>query len=76
MFYIFYIFQGKASGNKSALWLRSKLQSKLFSLGRLVQNHAGLILIVGVVGLLLAWIGLRNFKIESKVDNLWVEGKT
>jgi hypothetical protein len=68
-------FQGKATGNKAALWLRSKLQTELFKLGRFLEVHAGKVLFVGVLILATLSIGLKNATIESRVEKLWVEGK-
>ena len=72
---LFISFQGKASGRRKALWLRSKLQEELFKLGRLVQSHAGTVLFVGVVLLLTACVGLKGAVMETKLERLWVEGK-
>ena len=69
------LFQGKATGNKAALWLRSKLQTELFKLGRFLQVHAGKVLFVGLLVLATFTVGLKSAVIESRVEKLWVEGK-
>ncbi len=74
--YPFFVFQDKATGNKAALWLRSKAQSKLFQVGRFSQRNAGLVLFAGVIALaVLAFAGLKYAKMESKLEKIWVEGK-
>jgi len=70
------LFQGKATGNKAALWLRSKLQTELFKLGRFLQVHAGKVLFVGILVLATFTVGLKSAEVESRVEKLWVEGKT
>ena len=67
--------QGKASGNKAALWLRTKLQWHLFHLGRFVQRHAGKVLFVGLLVLSTFCVGLKSASIQTDVEKLWVEGK-
>ncbi len=68
--------QDKATGNKAALWLRAKLQSEfLLPLGRLAQAHAGKVLLVGAVVLLALSVGLRDARVESRIDRLWVKGE-
>jgi patched 1 protein len=69
-------FQGKATGNKAALWLRAKLQTELFKLGKFLQSHAGKVLFVGILVLATFSVGLKSAVIESRVEKLWVEGKT
>lgn len=67
--------QGKATGNKAALWLRTKLQWHLFHLGRFVQRHAGKVLFVGLLVLSTFCVGLKSASIQTDVEKLWVEGK-
>ena len=73
---IHFIFQGKATGNKAALWLRAKLQTELFKLGHFLQSHAGKVLFVGLLLLATFTVGLKSAVMESRVEKLWVEGKT
>ncbi|KAI9550392.1 putative hedgehog receptor patched [Daphnia sinensis] len=65
--------KGKASGNKAALWLRTKLQWHLFHLGRFVQRHAGKVLFVGLLVLSTFCVGLKSASIQTDVEKLWVE---
>ena len=68
--------QDKATGNKTGLWLRSKLQSDFFSLGNFVQRHPGKVLFFGVVLLVCLSLGLKSARMEWRVEKLWVEGKS
>ena len=72
----FLFFQGKASGNKAALWLRSKIQNELFKLGCFIQRHSGKVLFVGCMVLATFCVGLKSAHMESRVERLWVQGKT
>ena len=76
LIFYFILFQGKATGNKAALWLRAKLQTELFKLGHFLQSHAGKVLFVGILILSTFSVGLKSAEIESRVEKLWVEGKT
>lgn len=58
-----------------ALWLRSKSQSNLFSLGNFVQKNPGKVLFFGIVLLFCFSLGLKSARIEWRVEKLWVEGK-
>lgn len=72
---VFFFFQGKEKGNIYALWVRSHLQTYLFSIGCFIQLHCGKVLFVGLLLLSLCCVGLKTAKIETNVDELWVEGK-
>lgn len=67
--------QGKATGNKRALWLRSCIQNELYNLGYWIQKNAGKFLFVGILILTLFAVGLKSAILETQVDKLWVEGK-
>ena len=67
--------QGKASGNKPALWLRSKIQTQLFQLGSNIQKNAGIFLFVGLLILAIFTFSLKNATLETRVEKLWVQGK-
>eukprot|EP00095_Tigriopus_kingsejongensis_P000795 maker-scaffold67_size430214-snap-gene-3.35 protein:Tk00795 transcript:maker-scaffold67_size430214-snap-gene-3.35-mRNA-1 annotation:"unnamed protein product" len=67
--------KGKATGNKPALWLRAKMQEELYALGHFIQIHAGKVLFVGFLVFVVFCVGLKSARIESKIENLWVEGK-
>ncbi|KAK3091489.1 hypothetical protein FSP39_020198 [Pinctada imbricata] len=65
--------KGKADGNTCALWLRWHLQKYLFKIGCFLQLHCGKVLFLGLLSLSLCCIGLKEAKIETNVENLWVE---
>ncbi len=63
-------------GNRGALWLRSKMQNEAFlPLGRWTQRNAGKVLLIGAVFMAVLSIGMKNIKVENRVDQLWVEGR-
>ena len=70
---IFALLQGRATGNKPALWLRSKLQEELYQLGKLIQEHAGKVLFTGLLVLGALTIGLKSVTMEDRIEKLWVE---
>ncbi|RWS17150.1 protein patched-like protein, partial [Dinothrombium tinctorium] len=63
----------KATGNRSALWLRDKFQVNFYSLGCFIQRNAGKVLFVGILFLLSMCVGLKSVIVETNVDKLWVE---
>ncbi|XP_072172750.1 protein patched homolog 1-like [Diadema setosum] len=65
--------RGRAQGNKAALWLRSKLQGLLFTLGCYLQLHSGKGLFLGLVILGACAVGLKLTRIETNVEKLWVQ---
>lgn len=65
--------KGKASGNKSALWVRTKLQTYLHDLGFFIQKNAGKVLFVGLLVLITFCVGLKSATMETNVERLWVE---
>ena len=67
------LFQGRATGNKPALWMRSRLQEELYQLGRMIQEHAGKVLFTGLLLLASLTIGLKSVVIEDRIEKLWVE---
>lgn len=69
----FFWFQGKAEGNKPALYLRAGLQHILFRLGCFIQRRSSEVLFLGVLILCLFSVGLRNATIETNMEKLWVE---
>lgn len=74
--YIFLLYlQGKADGNKCALWVRWHLQNYMFSIGCFIQLHCGKVLFMGLLLLSLCCIGFKLVKFETDVEALWVEGK-
>jgi hypothetical protein len=70
------LFQGKATGERAALWLRARLQSQLFQLGCFLHRHAGKVLFVAILVLATFCVGLKSAQVHTRVDQLWVEGKT
>ncbi|XP_039274094.2 protein patched homolog 1-like [Styela clava] len=67
------VVQGKAHGNKHALWFRSKVHQLLFRLGCFVQRRAWFVLIPCLMVLAACAIGLKYGTLETEVENLWVE---
>ena len=67
-------FQGKATGNKPALWIRSRIQSELFTLGCFIQRHAGKVVFVGLLILATFCVGLKSAQMEGRIEKLWVQG--
>ena len=65
--------QGRATGNKPALWARSRIQEELYQLGLLLQRHAGKVLFTGILLLATFTIGLKSVQLEDKIEKLWVE---
>lgn len=65
--------QGKADGNKNALYWRTKLQSFFHCYGRKVQRNAGKALFVGLLIFLPFIVALKSATLETKVERLWVE---
>lgn len=70
-----FFFQGKAEGQRSAVWLRARLQDQLSQLGYFLQRHAGKVLFVAVLALATFCVALKSAQVHSKVDQLWVQGK-
>jgi hypothetical protein len=48
-FICLYSLQGKADGNKCALWVRWHLQKYMFSIGCFIQLHCGKVLFMGLL---------------------------
>ena len=69
-----YFFQGHAKGNRTALLVRSVLQSFLKRLGRFTQRHCGKVILFGFLFLIVSAIGLIKAKLETNAENLWIEG--
>lgn len=72
---VFVWFQGKASGERAALWVRAGLQSQLFQLGCFLHKHAGKVLFVAILVMATFCVGLKSAQLHSRVDQLWVQGK-
>lgn len=71
-----FLFQGRAEGNKPALWVRMHMQRHLFQLGCFIHQHAGKVLFVGLLLLSTFCVGLKSAKMETDINTLWVEGES
>lgn len=65
---------GNAGGNRAALYARSFFQRTLSGLGRFVQRWPYTVLFFGLVILTFCSFGLRNVRIETDLEKLWVAG--
>nr|WJJ61139.1 Patched [Patiria miniata] len=65
--------RGRAQGNKAALWIRARLQALLFYLGCTIQLHSGKVLFLGIIIMGAFAVGLKQARIETNVEKLWVE---
>lgn len=68
-------FQGRATGSRAALWVRTKLQVQLLQLGLFSHKHAGKVLFVALLVLSTFCVGLKSATLLTDVEKLWVEGK-
>ncbi|XP_028400006.1 protein patched homolog 1-like isoform X2 [Dendronephthya gigantea] len=64
---------GRAKGNRRSLWLRARMQTFLFKLGNCAQNHSVQVVMIGLVVLVLCTLGLYKARLETNVENLWME---
>ena len=76
LYYGVSFFQGRAYGNKRALWVRYHLQTHLFKLGCFAEKHCGKVLFLGLLLLSLCCVGLKTASLETNVERLWVEGRS
>ncbi|XP_072766722.1 protein patched isoform X2 [Anoplolepis gracilipes] len=67
------LLKGKAEGQRSAVWIRARLQDQLSQLGYFLQRHAGKVLFVAVLALATFCVALKSAQVNSKVDQLWVQ---
>ncbi|EEC01563.1 patched-2 protein, putative, partial [Ixodes scapularis] len=65
--------QGRASGARWSLELRSRVQLQLLQLGRFVDRNAGKVLFVGLLVVASFCVGLKSAHLELDVNNLWVQ---
>ncbi|XP_029676323.1 protein patched isoform X2 [Formica exsecta] len=65
--------KGKAEGQRSAVWIRARLQDQLSQLGYFLQRHAGKVLFVAILALATFCVALKSVQVNSKVDQLWVQ---
>ena len=73
-FFLFSL-QGKATGNKAALWIRAQVQNNLFKLGYKQQRNAGKFLLFGFIILASFSACLKSAIVETRLEKLWVQGK-
>ncbi|EFN75076.1 Protein patched, partial [Harpegnathos saltator] len=64
---------GKAEGQRSAVWIRARLQDQLSQLGYFLQRHAGKVLFVAILALATFCVALKSAQVHSKVEQLWVQ---
>ncbi|EZA47071.1 Protein patched [Ooceraea biroi] len=67
------LYSGKAEGQRSAVWIRARLQDQLSQLGFFLQRHAGKALFVAILALATFCVPLKSAQVYSKVDQLWVQ---
>ncbi|XP_015587157.1 protein patched isoform X2 [Cephus cinctus] len=65
--------KGKAEGQRSAVWIRARLQDQLSQLGYFLQRHAGKVLFVAILALATFCVALKSAQVHSKVEQLWVQ---
>lgn len=70
-----FLLQGRATGSRAALWVRTKLQVQLLQLGLFSHKHAGKVLFVALLVLATFCVGLKSATLLTDVEKLWVEGK-
>ena len=77
LLFLFFLFfeQGKADGQRSAVWFRARLQDQLCQLGSFLQMHAGKVLFVSLLALATFCVALKSVQVHSKIDQLWIQGK-
>lgn len=69
------LYDNNITVNKTAIKIKSKIQSNLYDLGLMIQKNAGLILFVGILIFLTTSVGIKTINYENNFENLWVEGK-
>lgn len=67
-----FFLQGKARGNRLALYSRSLIQKALFALGSFVERHAFLVIAVVLAFFTFCCYGLQFVRIETDIVKLWV----
>jgi hypothetical protein len=51
------------------------MQTFLFKLGHYAQNHSVQVIMIGLVALIVFALGLYKARLETNVENLWMEGR-
>lgn len=70
---LFVLLQGKATGDRGVLWLRSRLQQQLRALGSFLDVHAGKVLFVSLLIIATFSVGLKSATFHSDIELLWSE---
>ncbi|XP_060536797.1 protein patched [Cylas formicarius] len=65
--------QDKAVGDRGILWIRSRIQRQLKSLGSILDTHAGKFLFVSVLALATFSVGLKSMTFHTDIELLWAE---
>lgn len=69
------MWQGRASGSRGALWMRTLLQDQLQQAGQFCDTHAGKVLFVAILVLSSFCVGLKSATLVTDVQQLWVQGE-
>lgn len=68
--------QEKAVGDRGILWIRSRIQRQLKSLGKTLENHAGKFLFVSILAIATFSVGLKSMTFHTDIELLWAEPST
>ncbi|ENN76820.1 hypothetical protein D910_11966 [Dendroctonus ponderosae] len=67
------ISEDKAVGDRGILWIRSRIQSQLKSLGSTLETHAGKFLFVSILAIATFSVGLKSMTFHTDIELLWAE---
>lgn len=73
LFLFSWLFQNKADGRRTSIYLRRFFQLHFQKLGGSIEKHAGIIIFIAVLVLGTFCLGLKNVVIHSNVNQLWLE---
>lgn len=68
--------QEKAVGDRGILWIRSRIQRQLKSLGKTLETHAGKFLFVSILAIATFSVGLKSMTFHTDIELLWAEPST
>ncbi|XP_050314836.1 protein patched [Anthonomus grandis grandis] len=68
--------QEKAVGDRGVLWIRSRIQRLLKSLGKTLETHAGKFLFVSILAIATFSVGLKSMAFHTDIELLWAEPST
>ncbi|XP_030748534.1 protein patched [Sitophilus oryzae] len=68
--------QDKANGDRGILWIRSRIQRQLKSLGTVLEVHAGKFLFVSILAIATFSVGLKSMTFHTDIELLWAEPST